>query len=206
MGVLSGTLSYMRYFVEGQPPDDLNAFVERLQLYATPELTPDHEEEQVTGWAIVDRVLETEFRREAVIHNEYALFCLRIDSWKIPGPLLKAYQTAAERNYMLEHNREKLGKRERSQIKEVVRKDLKSKLLPSLAAYDVCWHIDKGLIRFWSLSSKANEAFIELFEKTFGLHLVPQTPYTLAERFGLDEEQLAEMAKLEPQTFASPEE
>lgn len=205
MGVLNGTLSYMRYFVEGHPPEDREQMIERMQLYAIRELTPDQEDEQVIGWSQLNNVLQTEFNQAEVFHNEYALFSLRIDSWKIPSALLKAHQTEAERVYMEEQGREKLGKHERTQIKEAVRKRLKTRLLPNLAAYDVCWQIDEQLLRFWSLSKGANEAFVDMFEKTFQLSLVPQTPYTLAERCGFDEDSLALMATLEPQAFAKIE-
>lgn len=210
MGVFSGTLSYMRYFVEGASPiekaSDKEALIERLQLYATPELTPEHEEDQVHGWALVERVLDTEFTQDKIFFNDYLLLSLRIDSWKIPSALLKAHQAEAERAYMKEQNRDKLGKREKTLIRDQIKKQLKTRLLPSLAAYDACWHMESGLLRFWSLSSRANELFIELFEKTFNMQLVPQTPYTLAEQFGFDEEELVKMATLEPQAFTGEEE
>lgn len=207
MGIFSGNLSYMRYFVEGTPPiENRDDFIERIQLYAIPELTADNEDEQVTGWTLTESVLDTEFSIEKVFHNEYIIFSFRIDSWKIPAALQKAHQVAAERAHMEEQNREKLGKREKNLIKDKVRKELKNQTLPNLATYDVCWHPESGILRFWSLSARSNEMFVELFEKTFGLQLTPQTPYTIAERCGFEEEELVQMVNLEPQVFVEGDE
>lgn len=203
MGVFSGTLSYVRYFVEGDLPEDFRTrYLERIQMYATPELTLDNEDEQVHGWASVESILDVAFAPEKVFFDEYILLSFRIDRWKVPPTLLKAYAIEAEKAFLVENQRDKISKRERTQIREKVRLKLKQQVLPTLSATDLCWHPDQGVLRFWTHSSKTNEMMIELFEKTFEVSLVPLSAYTLAERAGLSEEELEQLTGLESEPFS----
>lgn len=204
MGVWSGNLSYTRYFVEGDAPmeDHRRWILERVRTTAVPTLTVDTEEEQVMGWCTTENILDTEFDTEKIFYNEYILFTFRLDSWRLPPTLFKALLAEAERDYRTETGKDKITKREKDALKAKVRMDMKRQSLPNISTYDVCWHWNKNELRYWSMSSKANTLFLELFEKTFpGLQLVAQSPYTLAERIELEEGKLASMQELEPETF-----
>lgn len=202
MGLFTGGLSYARYFVEGDVADHpREAYLSRIQHYAIRELELDDEEEEAFGWCSVESPLDTEFAIEKVFFNEYILIGLRFDRWKVPASLLNAHAIRAERYYKEEHSKEVLSRTEKKAIKENVGRDLKAKSLPSIACYDVCWNPTRREVRFWSLSNKQNEIFLELFEKTFDVSLVPVTPYTLAERAGFDENQLEVFEELEAEIF-----
>ncbi|MCK6511456.1 recombination-associated protein RdgC [Myxococcota bacterium] len=203
MGILTGNISYRRYFVEGElPPKMRETFLERVQMYTIPVLDIESEEEQAHGWATTQSVLDTEFTLEKLFFNEYMLFTFRVDAWKLPTSLIKAYATEEERNLIAEEGRDQLTRKERKALREEVRLRLKRQLLPTIATYDVCWHPDQGVLRFWNHSNRTNELFVELFEKTFGLHLVMQSPYTLAQHAGLEDDDLQKMIALEPLLFA----
>src|SRR5262249_33624170 len=49
--------------------------------------------------------------------------------------------------------------------------------------------VGEGIVRFFSHSQKPAGLMMELFKKTFGLELIPESPYTAAARIGLDKEQ-----------------
>jgi hypothetical protein len=53
------------------------------------------------------------------------------------------------------------------------------------------------VVRFFSHAQKPGALMAELFEKTFGLRLVPESPYTLAARVGLDRREEAAWQELE---------
>jgi hypothetical protein len=204
MGVFSGNLSFTRYFVEGEFPTNKQReyILERVSMYITPSLAIESEEESVIGWTSIENILHTQFNTENLFFNEYTLFALRIDSWKIPPNLLKAHQQQAEREFLAEFEREKLTKRERDQVHSQIRNKLKSMSLPHIATYDVCLHIQDRGLRFWSLSNRINDIFLELFEKTFpSIQLIPQTPYTLTERIGYESNQLDALCVLELEPF-----
>ncbi len=203
MGIFSGTLSYARYFVEGDLPRDFkNIYPERIQHYAIRDLSLDSEEEEMVGWTNAHSILDRNFTPETLFFNEYIIFSLRIDKWKIPPTLLKAHIIEAERKFRQEFDKEHLSNREKKLIKEQVKIELKRKLLPSITVYDLCWQPDAGILRFWNLSPKINQLMIELFEKTFRLSLVPLSPYTLAERAQLTPEELDRVASLESIPFS----
>lgn len=207
MGVWSGNLSYNRYFVEGDVDTHhlRHWILERVNQFAIPKLTVEAEEEQVLGWCTIENILATEFSTETLFYNEYILLALRIDSWKLPPTLLKARQQQLEREYLVETGKDSLTKRERDQLKKKLRTEMKEHSLPNVAAYDICWHWQQRVLRFWSMSSRMNTLFVEWFEKTFpGLQLVLQSPYTLAERIQLAESHLEVLQSLEPDTFATP--
>jgi len=56
-------------------------------------------------------------------------------------------------------------------------------------------------VRFWNQSARLVEILGELFEATFGLDLVPESPFTAAARIGLTEEHERAFAMLQPSTF-----
>jgi hypothetical protein len=45
---------------------------------------------------------------------------------------------------------------------------------------------------------------LDLFKATFGIELVPESPFTLGERLGLDEDALVAWDELEPTVIARP--
>lgn len=58
--------------------------------------------------------------------------------------------------------------------------------------------MSEGVARFYGTASKVHDVLAELFEKTFGLELVPEGPYTRAERVGLRDSELDALATLTP--------
>ena len=106
MGVFSGNISYRRYFVEGElPPQMRETFLDRVQMHTVPALDIESEEEQAHGWATMQSVLDTEFTMEKLFFNEYVLFSFRVDAWKLPNSLVKAYAIEEERNLLADEGR-----------------------------------------------------------------------------------------------------
>ena len=54
---------------------------------------------------------------------------------------------------------------------------------------DLVWSMNEGIVRFFSHAEKPAGNMMELFHKTFGVRLVPESPYTLATRLGLSKAQ-----------------
>jgi hypothetical protein len=63
--------------------------------------------------------------------------------------------------------------------------------------------LNEGVVRFFSHAQKPAAAMMELFKKTFGLDLVPESPYTAAARLGLSKDQEAAWHELEATVLAS---
>ena len=136
-----------------------------------------------------------------VFFNEYLNISMRVDKWQIPAPIFKAYYTEAEREYMAVNNKERLSRSEKVDIKDMVTVQLKRRLMPSMKVLDMSWNTHTGVLRFWNQSSKTCETFAALFEDTFQLRLVPQSPYTDALQFELEDAQVEMLSVLDPTVF-----
>jgi hypothetical protein len=199
MPALRGSLTYARYFVEGEPPDDFrDAFVRALRLRAMKPLEPDDEALERSGWCAIGEPFELALDYENVFYNNYLNVGFRTDRWVVPGPMLKAKMREAETAYLAKKGRERLSKRERGELKELVMRKLRRSLVPQMRVVDLSWSLEEGVVRFFSLAARPAAAMGDLFTKTFGLKLVPEAPYTLAARLGLGKAEEKAWEALEP--------
>ena len=205
MGLLKGSISYAKFYVEGTVPENhQEMFLEALQLRRFVPLTVDGEDEQRVGWSPVSRPLEAEvaFDHNDVFYNAYLNVSLRVDAWRFPGPVFKAAFAEAEKKYLTKKGRDKLTKREKEELKVTVGRKLRHQISPTIRVIDLSWNLAEGTVRFWSQSNKAQEMLFEIWEKTFaGVELVPAGAYTTAERASLSEARLKALTEVEPATF-----
>lgn len=203
MPALKGSLTYARYYIDGEPPDDFRErFVKAIRLRAMKPLEPEEEAVERFGWCRIGEPFETDLGYEDVFYNNYLNLGFRHDKWVIPGPMLKAKLREAEAAYLQKKGRERLSKKEKTELKELVSKKLRRQVVPVMRVVDLSWSIEEGLVRFFSSSPKKGALLAELFTKTFALKLVPETPYTLAARLGLSKAQEKAWEDLEVTSFA----
>lgn len=187
MPALRGSLTYARFFVKGEPPDDFRErFMRAIRLRAMKPLEPDDEELERSGWVKLGEAFETTLTYDDVFWNEYVNLGFRTDRWAIPGPVLRVRVREAEVAYLAKKGREKLSRKEKTELKDLVSKKLRRTMAPATRVVDLSWSMNEGVVRFFSHAQKPAGAMMELFQKTFGLELVPESPYTLADRIGLD--------------------
>lgn len=186
MSALRGSLTYARFFVEGDVPDDLRERSMRaIRLRAMRPLEPDDEDLERTGWCRIGEPFELELGHDDVFVGAFVNLGVRTDRWAIPGSLMRNGLREAERAYLEKKGREKLSRREKSELKLLVAKRLRRQVSAQTRVVDLSWSLDDGVVRFFSHAPKAAGRMTELFTKTFGLRLVPESPYTLAARIGL---------------------
>ncbi|MET0388779.1 MAG: hypothetical protein ABW321_22595 [Polyangiales bacterium] len=187
MPALKGSLTYSRFFVNGELPKDFRErFMRAIRLRAMKPLEPDDDAAERSGWCAIGEPFDVELGYEGVFYNSYLNLGFRTDRWVIPGPLLRARLREAEQAYLLKRGRERLSKREKVELKEVVSRKLRKQFVPVTRAVDFSWCIEDGVVRFFSQSQRAASDMTALFQKTFNLELAPEAPYTLAARIGLD--------------------
>ncbi|APR84915.1 Hypothetical protein A7982_10264 [Minicystis rosea] len=202
MGALKGSISFAKFYVRGELPEGFrDTFIERLRLRAFRPLTVEEEDEQRAGWCSIENPLDCEIDHAKVFYNSYLNLGYRVDRWQIPSPLFKAHFAEAEREHLQKRGREKLGKREKEELKAVVSRRLRAQLMPVMKVIDLSWNLDTGVVRFWNQSARVHEGLSELFEDTFGMQLVPQSPYTTAADIGLSPVQVAAFESLKPTAF-----
>ncbi len=204
MGAFTGGLTYRQYFVRDQLPGDWR---ERFQLgiehHVFQPLDPSSETERSVGWCSIHFPLDLEMIPEQYIYNDYIVLGMRIDTLTVPGSLLRIFTEAECRRLMHEQKRTKLSRYEKAEVKDRVKLDLKKRLMPSIKTIDVAWNWQQGVLRFFAGNEKVNVEFMELFEQTFGLALLPDGPYSagLLEATGLTDAEREAIVDLEPATF-----
>ena len=213
MSALTGSLSYARFFIEKELPNifsprgeaatSMSKAHEAIVSFAMRPLNPDEPDTERSGWCVMGEALDVSMPHERVFLDGYINLGFRTDKWAIPGPLLKTKVREAEAAYKERSGRDRLGKREKSEIKEVVTRELRKKLVPSTRVIDLTWSLEEGLIRFFSHSERVTNAMAELFEKTFKLPLTHESPFTLSQRLGLTDAEIRAWENLEVTVLAS---
>jgi len=140
---------------------------------------------------------------EDVFFNEFINLSFRTDRWAIPGPVLRTRVKEAEAAYLEKKGRERLSRKEKTELKLLVAKKLRRQMSPATRAVDLSWSLNEGIVRFFSHATKPAGVMMELFKKSFGLTLIPESPYTLAARIGLDKAQESAWQELEQTYLAS---
>jgi hypothetical protein len=190
VAALRGSLTYARFYVDGQPPDDFRErFMRAIRLRAMRPLEPDEEDLERSGWCKIGEPFSLELSYDDVFVTSFVNLGFRTDRWAIPGAMLRRHAKEAEAAYLTKKGRERLTRKEKAELKLLVAKKLRQKTAPATRMVDLSWSLEEGLVRFFSHAAKPAGLMMELFTKTFGLTLVPEAPYTLAARIGLDKAQ-----------------
>ena len=206
MPALRGSLTYARFFVDGDVPDDFREkFMRAIRLRAMKPLEPDDADLERSGWCKVGEPFEIELHYEDVFYNEYVNLGVRTDKWQLPSTVLKQRVREAEAAYLEKKGRERMGRSEKAELKEMVARKLRKQTAPATRMVDVSWSMNEGIVRFFSHADKAAGTMLELFFRTFGLKLVPEAPYTLASRLGLSKAQESVWQDLELTVLAKEE-
>jgi hypothetical protein len=204
MPALKGSLTYVRFFVEGDLPESLHdKFVKAIRLRAMRPLEADDEDLERSGWCRIGEPFELDLGHEDVFYNNFVNLGFRTDRWVIPGPMLRSKMREAEAAYLAKKGRERMSKREKTELKELVAKKLRRQLVPSMRVVDLSWSLEEGIVRFFTHAAKPAAVMTEVFHRTFGLKLIPEAPYTLAARIGLTKAQEKAWEDLEATTIAT---
>ena len=204
MGARSGSLTFTRFFTQGSLPKDLRKrFLEAARLRVFEPLKPDDEALEAIGWCAMERPFDLELDAGKMFHDSYILLGFRVDRYRIPGALLRSHIADEERRLLERTKKQKLSRNEKVEIKDRVVMRLRKKVLPTSKAIDVVWHLDEGYVLFFGHSKRTLGDFAALFEKTFGMALIEDSPYAAATRAGLTKEHERALKNVEPVSFSS---
>jgi hypothetical protein len=195
-------MTFTTFRVRGDLPEDFKErFVKGIQREIFTPLDPDEEGDESIGWCSIEHPFDLQLDLDRVLFNSYLNLGLRIDKWRIPASLFKAHFVDAERRYLAEIQRDRLTKREKNELKVVVTTSLRRQILPSMKVVDLSWNLDAGILRFWSQTKRMLETLEEIFEETFEMSIVSNSPYTVAQQTGISQDVLATLDRLEPTPF-----
>lgn len=202
MGATSGTVSCSKFFVRDMPKRGFrDRLIEGARGAVFYPLTPEDEAAERAGFCVFERPFDLDIRHDNAYFNSFLNLGLRVDRWRIPSALFKAHFREAEREAKERLGVEKLGRRQKEDVKVLLTRKLRKKTIPAMRVYDVSFDLDAGVVRFWNTSAGVNDMFEPLFEKAFDLKLMRDSAYVCCERRGLSETELDKLVKLTPATF-----
>ena len=204
MGAFKGSISVKRFRVDGDPPTDYkDRYIKALSSFRARGILPEDDADRALGWAVAGRVLDTDFTYDKVFWNQYIVVTFRVDSLKVPSGLLEAHYQKRETELIAERGEDNLSRHEKANLKEIVRRELRRKMLPSMRAFDVVWNLDEQRVYVWSHNTSILEEAEELFRKTFEKLLIPEDPYSTADHLGWGAVKGNPLMTVEPADWAS---
>lgn len=204
MGAFSGNMSFTQFYIDEPLANDWKVkYQDAIHHYRLKPLSAESEAERAIGWCHAQYPLETELDTADYLYTNYLVLGMRVDTWQVPAAMVKLHTDAEVRHMMLSQNKGRINRYEVAEIKERIRLQMKKRTLPITKSVDVVWHLDEGVIRFFSTAQKAITEFCDLFEETFQLKLNPHGPYLCAMRpsFGLSASHQEDLLTADPTPF-----
>lgn len=201
MGVLKGAITYAKFQVKGELPDEMHQkFMARIRTRTFKTLAPEDEDDVAVGWVPIERPYDDEisFRSDGVFFGSYLNLAMRLDRWKFPTTLVKAKMAAAERAWKQKTGKERMSKAEKTELRDLVERKLRRDGVPVTKVVDFTWNTQTGELRFFGRSKVILEHFFELFEKTFAVKLEPAAAYTIGMSLGLGKSLESALATVQP--------
>ena len=181
MGLLRGSATFSRYFVNGIPTDNyLEEFTPSIERYSFKGFDEYSDEARTTGWVSIMNIFDTAFEQRQFHVHPYLALSFRVDTRSVPSNALKQHCLEAEHKIKIIEHLDYLPKEKRREIKELTAAQLLKRAIPRTNAYDMIWNVGGSWLAFGSTNSKICDEFAEIFFKTFNLRLSPVFPYSLA--------------------------
>ncbi|HWA75939.1 MAG TPA: hypothetical protein VG937_26560 [Polyangiaceae bacterium] len=199
MSARRGSLTLTRLYVKGALPADLRQrYLKAVRLRAFQPLKPDDEAVEASGWCVFERPFDLEFHTANLFEDQFVVLGFRIDRYRVPGAMVRGLFAEEEQRLLARSGKNRLSRNERLELKEKIVLKLRRKLTPSTKAIDVVWDLDGGSVLFFSHARRTLADFTALFEKTFGIQLVEDSPYIAAERLELPARLMKAIEHIEP--------
>lgn len=173
MPIVSGPYASRRFKVTGNPDaGNPTSAAQALQDNAFPfDWTGAG---MKTGWVSLDNLLDANFEgSRSWVVGSYYVFSLRVDNRSVPAPLLRAHVDKAVEAWRKEHDRSRVPREIKREIKEQVTLDLLKGTNPRTRTFDVCWDLTSSVVCFSGLTDTLVDQFRMLFQRTFGCTLEP---------------------------------
>lgn len=207
MGFASGSVSFRRFAVIGDAPTAADqALLDKLAEHALKPGEYGVPEEEEYGWSGGRHVLDGAFSFGNNVYADALHFALRIDTNKVPSELKKAYTLMEEEAAAANNPSGFISKGQKREAKDTVRRKMddelrsgkyrRSKMLPIL------WDLP-GQMLYCNASGKNFEKLAELFERSFGLSLLPISAGSLSLRLLEPKGRRRDYEDLRPTRFVS---
>ena len=174
------SFSGRRYRISGRLPSPLSdEFHQRLTDRRFLPLTAN--EEQTHGWVSADNLLLTRFDVDTVVRGDHAVFALRIDKRRVNARILRAMldlEIRGRRKAAEDAGKTwRASRDERQQMRAELRETLMKETNASVQVCTVVLHTKRRVLYALTLGKAVGDLLVRLFADTFGVQLVPLTPW-----------------------------
>lgn len=181
MKLIKGSRTMRRYSIDGKPdmsdPDWLTTIQNQFQMHAFENAGNNQRTEEQLGWVTGESLLDADFSRVDKWYLEPYIFAqFRVDKKTLPSNLFRALFEMRVQEWLSTNNKERIPKREKDDIRDVLSAELYAKTLPKVKVVEFCWNIEQQYLILLNLSDSFNDKFCEHFLSSFGLDLRVQTP------------------------------
>jgi hypothetical protein len=198
MLVGKGSLTFRTFKVSGKNSSpNKERILERLETFSFAGIETT-EEGSTHGWLAPDHLFDGDFNVAKIFRGRYAIFAFRVDTRRVPGPLLQAHTAIAMQAAMEAEGLDRLPARQKREIKQDIKRQLLAETPPSQRAYGVFWNVRAKRVFFQNTSKATVEAFRSLFERTFEIGLEPQAPGLQAAAFAKKEDLMTPLKNARP--------
>lgn len=170
MGALMGNASYLRFFVDGEPPAAFaDVFEQAIEARRFTPLTDKSEEMESSGWVPLEDPFDDELpiTRERFIFGDLIALSYREDKFALPRPIVK--RRVRLKLEELAAQGEKVAKGKKKAVELAVIAELKKKVLPRAKAIDLVWDTTRQELRIFGKGLMATERAVAHFERTFAV-------------------------------------
>lgn len=174
MGALKGSASYLRFFVDGDPPRGFqNRFEKAIEARRFLPLGPDAPETESGGWVPMESPFDDELpiTRDLFLFGDLIGLGFREDKVTIPRPLLQ--HLTSKKVAELEARGDKVTRQTRRTCELAVFAELRARVLPRSRVLDLVWDLGSREVRMFGRGPMATERAAARFEMTFGFALSP---------------------------------
>jgi hypothetical protein len=172
MGFFSGRISFVRYRVQGSAPGMFGPdHLERLADHAIGKQRVASSDGTEVGWIAGDHILDTAFDLAKNIVDDVLQWALRVDTFKIPSDLLRAYTHVELQGLAANNPSGKPSNRQKREAREIARDRLEQEARDGRflkrKAYPVLWDARSNELLVAATSATAIDRLHLLFKETF---------------------------------------
>jgi len=208
MAFASGTVTFKRFHVQGQPPKDTEDLLGRLSRRAVGRDALETADRTLYGWTTGDHILDTDFDVAKNIVADGLHFGLRVDTNKPPAELLRSYRRMHEQAMLTASGRDFLTAPQRREAREQAAAQAEAEAREGafrrMKHIPVFWDLPRGEVYLAGAAATVIEHFMSLFHATFGCTLVPLTAGELAARWAVRAGETTALDACRPAYFVRP--
>ena len=189
MGALAGSLSYLRFFVQGEVGKNPGSTYEKsLEARRFLPLNPADDILETAGWVPLDGPFDdgAAITRDRFLFGDLLCVTYREDRFAIPRAVIKR-ETARRVQKIIDEEKKDPDEISRAFLKAVeqaVFAELKKNTLPRSKLVDVVWDFKRQEVRAFGRGTAVTERLASLFERTFQVRI--EVAHYPARAFSLD--------------------